>query len=133
MAAISGRGGKITWAGGAVADVTGWSYTFAPDLIEDTSMSNNATSLQKTFMQGNYSATGQLNANYDATDADGQSLMLVAITAATLVLYPQGDGSGKRYITGTAQISNVQISSEVNGKISFSASFTFNTQSWATV
>lgn len=125
MAALSGRGGKITYAGGTVAEVGNWTISDDIDVIEDTAMSNGATSAAKTFIQGNSSKKAQISGSYDPTDSDGQAAMNAATGPATLVLYPEGDGSGKKYYTGSALRTGFQITGEVNGKINWSASFQF--------
>jgi hypothetical protein len=134
MAGLSGRGGKITYASGAVAEIGNWTMSDDIDVIEDTAMSNGATSLAKTFIQGNSNKKVQLSGSYDPADSDGQVAMMAATGAANLVLYPEGDGSGKKYWTGSALRTGFQVAGEVNGKINFSASFQFSgTVSYSTV
>lgn len=125
MAGISGRGGKITYAGGVVAEVGNWTMSDDLDVIEDTAMSNGVTSAAKTFIAGNSSKKVQLSGSYDPADADGQVAINAAIAAATLVLHPEGDASGKKYWTGSAIRTGFQVTGEVNGKINYSASFQF--------
>ena len=125
MAGLSGRGGKITWASGAVAEVGTWSISDDIDVIEDTAMSNGATSLAKTYLQGNASKKAQVSGSYDPTDSDGQVAINAATGPATLVLYPEGDGSGKKYWTGSALRTGFQVNGEVNGKINWTGSFQF--------
>lgn len=125
MAGLSGRGGKIVYAtSGVVAEVGNWTYSDSTDAIEDTAMLNGAVSLDKTYIQGNTSRTVQLSGSYDPADADGQVAMAAATGPAALKLYPEGDGSGKKYWSAAAAIRTAyQVTGEVNGKINFSATF----------
>lgn len=125
MAGLSGRGGKIVYgASGVVAEVGSWTESDSTDAIEDTAMSNGATSLSKSYIQGNTSRTIQLSGSYDPADSDGQVAIAAATGAAALKLYPEGDASGKKYYSAAAAIRTAfQVTGEVNGKINFSATF----------
>ena len=123
MAAISGKGGKIVWdASGVVAEVLGWGIDMQGDQVDDTVMVNGASSVPRTFLATLTSWSGRLSLHYDPADSDAQELMLANVSA-TLKVYPEGDGSGKKYWSGTAIIKSVGPGAQIDGKITRDITF----------
>lgn len=117
MSAISGKGGKVAWdTAGVVSEVLGWQIDMTGDQVDDTVMSNGASSVPRTFIGTVTSWTASLTLHYDPADSDSQEAM-TPNASATLKLYPEGDGSGKKYWSGTALVKTIAAAAQVDGKI----------------
>lgn len=124
MAGIAGFKGKLViGTSGIVAEVQGWSIEEKGATIEDTAMDSAAVGpVPKTFIAGLTEWTGKANGNYSPADNDGQMAALVG-TSMAFKLYPEGDASGKEYVSGTAFITGRTRSAQIAGKIEFSIDF----------
>lgn len=123
MAGKFGRKGKITFANGAVAEVTDWSIDESADTFEDTPMDDAApAAAPKTFGVGNSEWQGQMTVNYDRADADGQVAMRAGATGEIKV-YPEGGANGKKYFSGAIIVTKFGAQGNVNGKITSQFSF----------
>lgn len=124
MGAKFGKKGKIVFGtSGVVAEVTDWSIDESADTVEDTAMDPAAgDAAPKTYIVGNSEWQGQMTVNYDRADADGQVAMRAGATGA-VKLYPEGDASGKKYLSGTIIVNKFGAQSNVNGKITSQFSF----------
>jgi predicted secreted protein len=124
MSGLRGNRGKIVFgSSGVVARVTQWSVEESGDTIETTAMDSAAADgpIAKTFIAGNTEWQVTVSCNVDRSDTDGQAAMRAGVAAA-LKLYPESDGSGKKYWAGDTIVTRMQETGEVNGKITYSGS-----------
>lgn len=118
MAGVHGKNGKLTLgASGVVASVTNWSQSIKGDTVEVGAMNEGD---DKTYVAGRRETTYDVQFNYDSQDADGQQVLVVGNTV-TFKLYPEGDASGKRYVTGSALVESFNLTGPLDGKITGSA------------
>ena len=100
-----------------VAEVRSWSISHESETIEDTAMGDSFRS-HKAGMQ-TWSAT--CDVFWDETDTNGQVAMSPG-TSLTVAFYPEGADSGDTYYTGTALITSVERSAELDGMVESSIS-----------
>lgn len=126
MATTSMRGvlGSVTYAGTAIANIKNWSLT--------VDVGNNETSAfgdtDATSVMGLRNASGQISG--DLSTSAQQKTMLDMIgsagvlgAAAVEFIVSATAGSKLKYTAAVANLTNVQVGSEIAGVSSFSASF----------
>ncbi len=120
MGTHHGKNGVVKVGANTVAEVQSFSITKNVDLAEDTAMGD----AWKSFLPGVKGATGSIECSWDETDTNGQEA-LVEGAEVTLNLYPEGAGSGAKYLTLAAIItevvSNVQRGAVVTRNFNFTA------------
>ena len=87
------------------------------DTVEDTTMGDSA----RTHIVTLTSFDGSLDVYWDETDTNGQVALGVG-SSVTLDLYPEGEGAGATYYTGTASVTSVNKSSSFDGMVEQSIS-----------
>jgi predicted secreted protein len=118
MANHTGSEGLVKVGGtNTVAEVRSWSISHESETIEDTAMGDSFRS-HKAGMQ-TWSAT--CDVFWDETDTNGQVAMSPG-TSLTVAFYPEGADSGDTYYTGTALITSVERSAELDGMVEASIS-----------
>lgn len=122
-AGVHGRSGAVT-AGAtpsAVAAVTSFSYEESVDETETTAMGDTA----KEFLGGLKDGSGQVDCNWQATDA-GHTALLDALDAGGTVdlnLYPEGNTTGKAEYSGSVIVKNMSLSSSKDDLVSIGFQF----------
>lgn len=98
MGTRTGNSGVVSADGVAIAELKAWTFDENAEQIDDTAMGD----ANKTSKSGLPTASGTIECHYDPADATQNSLK--PGTEVVLVLYPDGNASGKPRITLTAQI-----------------------------
>lgn len=112
-----GKNGKLViGASGVVAGVTNWTRSQKGDLVEVGAMGDGD---DKSYDFGRRETTYAIQGNYNASDADGQELF-AAGAAVDFKLYPEGDGTGKKYYAGSGLVESADQTGPLDGKITFS-------------
>jgi hypothetical protein len=119
MATVSGNSGEVFVGSNQVAEVKSFDLTETDNIIESTSMGDTS----KTFEAGLKEASGTITCHFDKSDSTGQEAMNVG-ASITLNLYPEGNSTGNREITFTAQITSVGVSEAINEIVERSFGFT---------
>jgi predicted secreted protein len=124
MTAIAGYGGAaVIGASGDLSELVSWQMQQKGDNVDATAMVKGATTPQPKVKLATLTEwSGQVTVNYDPSDADGQEL-LVANAQVAFKLYPQGDGAGFKYWSGTIIVTNVTDGGTIDGKLTKSVSF----------
>lgn len=117
MACYKGKDGVVKIAGVSVGQVMNFSLEETVDTVECTHMGDDARDYEATFTTWTASA----EVRWDPDDA-GQEDIVVGATV-TLNLYPEGDTVGDTEWTGSAIVTN--ISETVDMEELISASFEF--------
>lgn len=117
MATHSGKDGIVKVGANPVAEVRSFSLNETADTVEDTTMGDSA----RTHIVTLTSFDGSLDVYWDETDTNGQVALGVG-SSVTLELYPEGDGAGATYYTGTASVTSVNKSSSFDGMVEQSIS-----------
>jgi predicted secreted protein len=112
MASHTGSEGVIKVGSATVAEVKSWTLNTAAETIENTSMGDAA----RTYVAGLTSADASLDVFWDETDSAGQ-VALAPGSSVTLVLYPEGAGTGDTYYTGTALVTGKSITGAFDGMV----------------
>lgn len=118
MANHAGNEGSVAVGANTVAEIRSWNVETSADTTEDSSMGDTWRTHKTTLR----SWTGSTDCWWDETDTTGQEALLIG-AEVTLNLYPEGDGLGNEYYTGTAIVSGITRSADMNGMVE--ASFTF--------
>lgn len=117
-----GKNGKVKLgAANVVAEVTGFSVTETVAVSDTTAMGDTA----QTHLTGIPGWTASIDGNYDPADANGQNALVIG-ASVTVGLYTEGDGAGKKYLTGTASVTNIGRTASVSERVSFSVALTGN-------
>ena len=103
MAVIHGKTGvvKVAADGGspaAVGEITNWSFEDTADAIDVSVLG----STSRKYVSGITSASGEISAYFDSTDA--QQALLDAGAAVEIEIHPSGEGAGTKYYTFTNPI-----------------------------
>ena len=120
MATHSGIAGLVKVASNTVAEVTSWTLDQSNSLIEDTSMGDTS----RTYLTGLDEFSASVEVLWDETDTNGQ-VALSPGSSVTLVLYPEGGGSGATYYTGTALVTSHSITGSFDGMVTASIGATY--------
>ena len=119
MATVSGNSGEVFIGSNQVAEVKSFDLTETDNIIESTSMGDTS----KTFEAGLKEASGTITCHFDKSDSSGQEAMTVG-ASVTLNLYPEGNSTGNREISFTAQSTSVGVSEAINEIVERSFGFT---------
>ena len=107
-----GCGGQVLVGAAVVAEVRNWELAETADRIDASSMGD----CTRKYAVGPTEATGGFNCWMDDSDTTGQGALPVA-GAVTLVLHPDGAGTGKPARTFDANIEGVTERADVAGLV----------------
>ena len=117
MASVTGKDGQVLYTSTVVAGVKEWNLDYTADLFDSTAFAATAPTA-KSKIAGLQSATGTFTGVVQS-DATGISGCFVPGTSYELHLIQEDDSEW----TFTAFISNVNVSVNVTGEATVSASF----------
>jgi len=115
MAALTGKGGTVLYAGGDVASIGTWSFDADTNMHDITSFTTSAAQW-RTFAAGLSGWTGSLDGvGFDALSTGQDNLIaatLVPVSAAIILELDQTVG-GK--LTGTAFLNSMSLGADIDG------------------
>ena len=117
MAAIAGKGGKLTIGASDAVNIGSWSLSLDSDMLETTALGDD----WKEYLAGLNGWTASVEAHFDKADTTGQIAMQNAILAGTSLsvkLYVDDTN----YYSGTVYVSNQSISDAVSDLVTASFS-----------
>ena len=118
MANHTGSEGLVKVGGtNTVAEVRSWSLSHEAETIEDTAMGDSF----RSHVAGLQTWSGSCDVFWDETDTNGQVAMSPG-SSLTVGFYPEGASSGDTYFQGTALITSVERSAELDGMVEASVS-----------
>jgi hypothetical protein len=114
MAAFHGKSGKVTFAAGAVANLTGWTLDATAEVADGTVMTASACTSSthwRDYAIGFKQWTATCEANLDDGGIDPDlATDLVDADGAALILYEGMQASSVRKYSGTAFLTGVSVS-----------------------
>ena len=118
MANHTGSEGLVKVGGtNTVAEVRSWSLSHESETIEDTAMGDSF----RSHKAGLQPWSGSCDVYFDETDTNGQVAMTPG-ASLTVGFYPEGATSGDTYYSGTALVTSVERSAELDGMVEASVS-----------
>ena len=118
MANHTGSEGLVKVGGtNTVAEVRSWSLSHESETIEDTAMGDRF----RSHKAGLQTWSGSCDVYFDETDTNGQVAMTPG-ASLTVGFYPEGATSGDTYYSGTALVTSVERSAELDGMVEASVS-----------
>ena len=107
-----GNEGQVKVGANTVAEVTEFEFTQSVAPVEDTTMGDS----WKSHIPGSgiKEWSGSLTCHWDETDTNGQETLVVG-ASVTLNLHPEGSQSTDKYYTGLASITEVKITTKMDG------------------
>jgi hypothetical protein len=107
-----GNEGLVRVGNNTVAEVTEFEFTQSVTPVDDTSIGD----AWKTHIAGSgiKEWSGSLTCHWDEGDTNGQEALVVG-ASVTLNLHPEGNTSGDKYWSGTASITEVTITTPMDG------------------
>ena len=118
MANHTGSEGLVKVGGtNTVAEVRSWSLSHESETIEDTSMGDSF----RSHKAGLQSWSGSCDVYFDEADTNGQ-VALTPGASLTVGFYPEGADSGDTFYSGTALVTSVEKSAELDGMVEASIS-----------
>lgn len=117
MALNKGNAGIVKVGSDTVAEVTAFTLSESIGVVDDTVLGDTSKSHLVTIKE--WSAS--ISAFWDETDSTGQEVMVVG-ASIDLSLLPQGDSAGDISFAGTASITAIERSNDIEGVVT--ASFT---------
>jgi len=121
MAVHHGKNGKVKLTTNVVAEVTRWSANETVEVASSTAMGDTS----QTHIAGIPGWTASVAANYDPADTNGQVALTIG-ASVTLGLYSDGDGVGKKYLSGTATVTSISYETDLSDIVKFSIELTGN-------
>jgi len=115
MAVHHGKNGKVKLTTNVVAEVTKFSVNQTIGDSDTTAMGDTA----QTHIVGIPGWTAKIEGNYDPADTNGQSALTIG-ASISVGLYTDGDGSGKKYFTGTASVTGIGHEASFTERVTFS-------------
>lgn len=112
MATHWGNEGLVRSGNNAVAEVTEFEFSQSVSVVDDTAMGDQ----WKTHIAGSgiKEWSGSLTCHWDESDTQGQQTFMVG-ASVTLNLHPEGNTTGDKYWTGTASITEVTLTTQMDG------------------
>lgn len=102
MATHKGSEGTVKIGSNTIAEIVSWSLETTANTIDTTEIGDSWMSK----VAGKNSWSGSIECYWDETDSSGQGAMTEG-ASVTLNLYPEGDGSGDTYYTGSVVITGI--------------------------
>lgn len=121
MALHHGKNGKVKIGSNAVASTQKWSINQNVEVADTTAMQDS----WQTHVIGIPGWSGSVEALYDPADTTGQVALTIG-ASVTLGLYSDGDGTGKKYYTGTATVTSIPLEVDMKGAVKISFNFQGN-------
>ena len=115
MAVHHGKNGKVKLGVNLVAAVTKFSVTETVGDSDTTAMGDTA----QTHIVGIPGWSGKIEGNYDPANTTGQVALTIG-ASVSIGLYTDGDASGKKYLSGTASVVNVDREASYTDRATFS-------------
>ena len=112
MATFLGKEGTVQVGSNAIAEIRNFSIDESIDVVEDTSMGNDA----KTYKASIKDFSGSVDVLYDDTDTNGQTALAVG-SQVTLNFAPEGTTSGKAKLSGDAIVTSKSVSASYDGLV----------------
>lgn len=117
MATHKGSEGTVKVGSNAIAEIRSFSIEETADTLEDTTMGDTA----RTYKSSLTSFSGSVDVLWDEADSTGQGALTIG-AEVTLNLYPEGDATGDKYLTGSAIVTGRSINSSYDGLVEMSIS-----------
>lgn len=108
MTTTTGNSGSLDFGGSTITELKSWSLDEAAEQIDDTAMGDT----NKTSKAGLPSASGTIEVHYDQADSVQESMTPAA--NGVLILYPDGNTTGKPRITLTVQVTGRATSGSID-------------------
>ena len=121
MATHHGNSGSVLIAANVIAEIVSFNYTETVETARDDAMGEAAQS----HLTGKTSASGSITCHWDSTDTTGQNLMNAG-DSVTLLLHPEGTGTGLAQYSVPATITSMGFSVEQEGVVSAQFDFERN-------
>lgn len=118
MAVHKGSEGLVKIGANTIAEVKSYSIEESADTVETTSMGDSA----RTYLPSLTTFSGTIECHWDETDATGQGAMTIG-AQVVLNLYPEGDGTGDSYYSGSVIITGVSRSAAMDDIVASTYSF----------
>jgi hypothetical protein len=110
MSTTHGKEGTLKVGANAVGELKNFSFTEQVTTADDTALGDAA----ETHKVGRSSWTGEAECHFDSGDTNGQNALSIG-ASVTANFYPEGDGSGDKYRTGTASVINRTVTNPFDG------------------
>lgn len=115
----TGNAGAVKLGGTVLAEVTSYSLESSTASIDSTSMGDTA----RTFLKGLESFTGTADVIYDDAHQTDIPALAGGADAVVLELFPAGNSSGLRKISGSVLVTGYSMTGSLDGMITASISF----------
>lgn len=112
MAVHTGSEGTVKVGSNVIAELKSYTIEESGDTIETTSLGMQS----RTYVAGLKTFTGTIECYWDETDSSGQGAMTVG-SQITINFYPEGDGAGDTYYTGSAIITGRSVTGTTDGTV----------------
>jgi len=120
MTTYSGKDGKIDIGSGAlIGNLNDWQITQTGETTDATHMGGDGWRENLATLKA---WNGQMNGDYDPGDTDGQVAIEVG-SSFTFKVYPRGNTSTYKFLTGTGIVTQKANGASVEGKITFGIQF----------
>jgi len=115
MAALTGKGGTVLYAGGSVASIGSWSMDIDNDMHDITSFTTSAAQW-RDFAAGLSGWTGSLDGvGYDSASTGQANLITDTFTPASAAIVLELDQTVGGKLTGNAFISSASFGADIGG------------------
>lgn len=119
MAAVAGKGGTVTYAGGNVATLKEWSLDISPDIHDVTSFTT-AAPAWKDVIAGLNGWTGSLSGTFDAASTGQNTLITNSITPVEAAIILEKDQVNGGKYSGQSLISGASVGTAIDGLVDMS-------------
>lgn len=115
MTTHHGNEGKVKLSNNAVGEIKNFTVEQSVDTADDTAMGDS----WRTHKVGHKSWTASVECHFDPADTNGQAVLDIG-ASVTFNAYAIGDGSGAKYLSGTATVTGQSISTPMDDTVSVS-------------
>jgi predicted secreted protein len=115
MAALTGKGGTVLYAGGSVASIGSWSMDIDNAMHDITSFTTSAEQW-RTFAAGLSGWTGSLDGvGYDSASTGQANLIAATLTPVSAAVVLELDQTVGGKLTGTAFLNSASLGADIDG------------------
>lgn len=115
MAALTGKGGTVLYAGGSVASIGSWSIDVDNDMHDITSFTTSAAQW-RTFAAGLSGWTGSLDGvGFDAASTGQDNLIAATLTPVSAAVVLELDQTVGGNLSGNAFLDSMSLGADVGG------------------
>ncbi len=122
MAAVTGKGGSILYAGGSVATIHNWSIDVGNNLHDVTSFTTSAAQW-RTFTAGLSDFAGAIDGTFDPSSTGQNNMIVDSLTPVSAAVVFELDQTAGGKLSGNMFVEGLSIGADIDGLVDMGWSY----------